>query len=206
MKCARPPAKLQSSFVFSTIETIRSSDPRPVRSASTLYSSASRRPYRCAPDHGGRGVVAAQGQVLVVCAPGDLINPDVHQPCQSVWVDHVERDAFAHRPDGAPGDPGERNRFGVTTPCSGQASGRRRILSRRGPPLIWALLLLPDCVDDAPVLRRSTSRSAWRSATPWAPEDERRRRQPGMYGLTRGGEGARGGRRHQRRLSSTEFP
>ena len=75
-----------------------------------------------------------------------------------------------------------------------------------GPPLICALLLLPDCVDDAPVLRRSTSRSAWRSATPWAPENERRRRQPGMYGLTRGGEGARGGRRHQRRLSSTEFP
>jgi hypothetical protein len=132
--------------------------------------------------------------------------PRCPPPCQSVWVDHVERDAFAHRPDGAPGDPGERNRFGVTTPCSGQASGRRRILSRRGPPLICALLLLPDCVDDAPVLRRSTSRSAWRSATPWAPENERRRRQPGMYGLTRGGEGARGGRRHQRRLSSTEFP
>jgi hypothetical protein len=53
-------------------------------------------------------MVGHQGQIPVVLAPGDLIDPEVDQPAQPARIEHVGRHALADRADGAPGDPGER--------------------------------------------------------------------------------------------------
>ena len=58
-------------------------------------------------------MVRDQGQVLVVLAPGDLIDADVDQPGQSLRVQLLGGDPLAHRADGAPGDPRERGHGGL---------------------------------------------------------------------------------------------
>jgi len=53
-------------------------------------------------------VVADCGQIPVVRAPGDLIDPDLDHTLQPVGVEHILGDTLTDRQDGAPKDAGER--------------------------------------------------------------------------------------------------
>jgi hypothetical protein len=52
-------------------------------------------------------VVGHQRQVLVVFAPGDLIDADVDQPGEPVGIQHVDGDPLTDPAHCAPGDAGE---------------------------------------------------------------------------------------------------
>ena len=70
---------------------------------------------RLTPDDLAGVVVGHQGQIPVVLAPGDLVDTDVDQPAQPVPVEHVRRDPFADRADGAPRGPGEAGDRGLVS-------------------------------------------------------------------------------------------
>lgn len=53
---------------------------------------------RGTPDDGAGVVVRDQRQVLVVLAPGDLIDADIDQPAKSVGVQFLGHDAGTHAP------------------------------------------------------------------------------------------------------------
>ncbi len=78
-------------------------------------------------------MVADQGQVLVVLAPRDLVNADLDQPGQPVRVQLLRGHPLTHRPDGAPGHPGERGHRGLVRP-GGQPHHQVLEVSREARP------------------------------------------------------------------------
>jgi hypothetical protein len=84
-----------------------------------------------APDDLAGLVVGDQGQVLVVPAPRNLVDPDVDQIREPVRVELVGDDPAADRADGAPGDPAE-HRHGGLVGLGGQPY--RQVLEVAGEP------------------------------------------------------------------------
>ena len=86
-----------------------------------------------APHDGGRGVVADQGQVPVVLASGDLIDPDVHQPLLAAEPRSGRRYLCPPPPAGRPCGRSPP-RSGSARPTSGRRSHRASTQEARAWP------------------------------------------------------------------------